>query len=440
MVTALVVVVVLTVLTALYVAAEFSAISVRRSRVRQMAEDGHFLALRLAPFVADARKLDTYIAASQIGITLTSLILGAYGQAAITPTITQWIMPWADGDAAWALSVASIATLVALTTFNVIVGELVPKTLALQHPTPVALATVMPMLWSLTLYRPFIGVLNGSGNLILRLFGVQQSGHRHVHSPEELELLIAESRDGGLLEPDEHRRLQRALRLNLRQAKQLMVPRPKISAIDINTPLNKVIDVVSQSPFSRVPVYRDSIDNIVGMLHIKDLVRWLVGDGGTGTTTLAGLIRPMASVHESVTVDRVLRQLRERRSHQALVVDEFGGTAGLLTLEDVLSELLGDVGDEFRPGEPVPEELPDGRMRLPGSLSVEDAEVLLRTSFETDATTVGGLVTAALGHLPVAGERVNVGAFELTVEQVARRAVETVLARRLSPEPGEDDE
>jgi CBS domain containing-hemolysin-like protein len=148
----------------------------------------------------------------------------------------------------------------------------------------------------------------------------------------------------------------------------------------------------------------------------------------------------MASVHESVTVDRVLRQLRERRSHQALVVDEFGGTAGLLTLEDVLSELLGDVGDEFRPGEPVPEELPDGRKRLPGSLSVEDAEVLLRTSFETDATTVGGLVTAALGHLPVAGERVNVGAFELTVEQVARRAVETVLARRLSPEPGEDDE
>ena len=149
MLTAIVVVVVLTVLTALYVAAEFSAISVRRSRVRQMAEDGHFLALRLAPFVADARKLDTYIAASQIGITLTSLVLGAYGQAAITPTLAGWIMPWASGDTAWALSAASIATLVALTTFNVIVGELVPKTLALQYPTPVALATVMPMLWSL---------------------------------------------------------------------------------------------------------------------------------------------------------------------------------------------------------------------------------------------------------------------------------------------------
>ena len=256
MLTALVVVVVLTVLTALYVAAEFSAISVRRSRVRQMAEDGHFLALRLAPFVSDARRLDTYIAASQIGITLTSLILGAYGQAAISPTIAEWIMPWASGDAAWARSAASIATLVVLTTFNVIVGELVPKTLALQYPTPVALATVMPMLWSLTLYRPFIGILNGSGNLVLRLFGVHQSGHRHVHSPEELELLIAESRDGGLLEPDEHRRLQRGLRLRLRSARELMVPWSEVEVIDVAEPLWQVIDRLSQSEFTRVPVFK----------------------------------------------------------------------------------------------------------------------------------------------------------------------------------------
>ena len=158
--------------------------------MRQLAEDDHFLAMRLAPFVADARKLDTYIAASQIGITLTSLILGAYGQAAITPTDPR------VGHAARRRrrAVGAVARpthrspWLALTTFNVIVGELVPKTLALQHPTPVALATVMPMLWSLAIYRPFIGILNGSGNLVLRLFGVKQSGHRHVHSPEELEL------------------------------------------------------------------------------------------------------------------------------------------------------------------------------------------------------------------------------------------------------------
>ena len=135
------------------------------------------------------------------------------------------------------------------------------------------------MVASLWIYRPFIAWLNGSGLLLLRLLGAPQQAHRHIHSPDEIELLIAESRDGGLLEPDEHRRLQRALRLNLRQAKQLMVPRRRIAALDIDTPLNEVIGIVAQSPYSRLPVYRDSLDNVVGMLHTKDLVRWLV-DGG----------------------------------------------------------------------------------------------------------------------------------------------------------------
>jgi putative hemolysin len=352
MVTALVVVVVLTVLTALYVAAEFSAISVRRSRVRQMAEDGHFLALRLAPFVADARKLDTYIAASQIGITLTSLILGAYGQAAITPTIALWLSPWANGDTAWALSVASIATLVALTTFNVIVGELVPKTLALQHPTPVALATVMPMLWSLTLYRPFIGILNGSGNLILRLFGVQQSGHRHVHSPEELELLIAESRDGGLLEPDEHRRLQRALRLRLRSARELMVPWHEVEVVDIDDPLWQVIDRLSQSAFTRVPVFRGERSQVVGILNTKRLA--LRRLQGTVPGTLADLVQPAVTTGPATTGDRLLALFQQRRTHHAIVSDEAGSALGIVTLEDVLRAFLGEMPDDVDAAVPVP--------------------------------------------------------------------------------------
>jgi CBS domain containing-hemolysin-like protein len=150
-------------------------------------------------------------------------------------------------------------------------------------------------------------------------------------------------------------------------------------------------------------------------------------------------MRPITSVHESVTADRVLRQLRERRSHQALVVDEFGGTSGILTLEDVLSELLGDVGDEFKAGEPVPETLDDGRVRLPGDMPVQDAAVLLENEFDTDASTVGGLVTEALGHLPAAGERVTIGEYEFTVERVVERAVESVVARKLVPTPSEEE-
>ena len=344
MLTALVVVVVLTLLTAVYVAAEFAAVSVRRSRVRQLAEDGQFLARRLVPFVVDARRLDTYIAASQIGITLTSLILGAYGQAAITPVVAPWFATWSEGDAQWATSAAAIATLVVLTTFNVIGGELVPKTLALQHPTPVALATVMPMLWSLALYRPFIGVLNGSGNLILRMFGVHQSGHRHVHSPEELELLIAESRDGGLLEPDEHRRLQRALRLRLRSARELMVPWERVEAVDVAEPMWQAIDRLSGSTFTRVPVFKGERSQVIGILNTKRLALRRLQGNVPGS--IADVVQPAVTVSPVTTGDRLLALFQQRRTHHAIVSDDAGRALGMVTLEDVLRAFLGEMPDD----------------------------------------------------------------------------------------------
>ena len=423
---------------AVYVAAEFAAVSVRRSRIQQLAADGNPLAAWLLPVIESPAALDRYIAACQIGITLSSLVLGAYAQSTIAVQLEPVFAEWAGLQAVAAQSTSAVVVLLTLTVAQVIFAELVPKSLALQYPTQTALYTLIPMVPSLWVYRPFIKWLNGNSIALLKMLGAPSQTHRHIHSPDEIELLIAESRDGGLLEPNEHRRLQRALRLNLRQAKQLMVPRRRISAIDIDTPLTEVIGAVAENPFSRLPVYRDSIDNVVGMLHTKDLVRWLV-DGGSTDATLASLLRPIATVHESVTADRVLRQLRERRTHQALVVDEFGGTAGLLTLEDVLSELLGDVGDEYKAGDPVVETLPDGRIRVPGGMAVDDAAAALKTTWETDATSVGGLVTAVLGHLPASGERVAIGAYEFEVERVADRAVETVLARRTVPESTEGD-
>ena len=420
-------------INALYVAAEFAAVSVRRSRIQQLADDGNPLAAWLLPVLESPAALDRYIAACQIGITLSSLVLGAYAQATIAVWLTPVFQELGGLQQIAAQSTSAVVVLLVLTVLQVVFGELVPKSLALQYPTQTSLYTLVPMLGSLWIYRPFITWLNGTGLLLLRMIGAPQQGHRHLHSPEEIELLIAESRDGGLLEPDEHRRLQRALRLNLRQAKQLMVPRRRIAALDIDTPLNEVITIVAQSPFSRLPVYRDSIDNIVGMLHTKDLVRWYVG-GGT-ESNLTSVIRPMASVHESVTADKVLRQLRDQRSHQALVVDEFGGTAGLLTLEDVLSELLGNVGDEFKAAAPAAETLADGRMRLPGGMAVDDAAALLQAEWETEATTVGGLVTEKLGHLPAAGDSVTIGEYEFEVERVADRALASVLLKRLTPEP-----
>jgi CBS domain containing-hemolysin-like protein len=427
--------------TALYVAAEFAAVSVRRSRLRALAEEGNRFAQWLLPIVESPAELDRYIAVSQIGITLTSLILGAYAQATFAVDLTEPFAQWFGLQELTAHSLAAGLVLGVLTVLQVLIGELIPKTLALQYPTPTAIYTVVPMAMSAWLFKPFNAFLNGSGLFILRVLGAPHQGHRHIHSPEEISLLIAESRDGGLLEPDEHLRLQRALRLNLRQARQLMVPRRKIEAIAVNTPLHEVVGNLVQSPYSRLPVYRDSIDNIVGILHTKDVVRWLVSGGPDSTrASVETLMRPITSVHESVTADRVLRQLRERRSHQALVVDEFGGTAGILTLEDVLTELIGDVGDEFKEGEPVPEVLADGRIRLPGDTAVQDAAALLGSEWETDVSTVGGLVTEALGHLPAPGERVTIGDYEFTVERVIDRAIETVVVKRLIPAASEEHE
>ncbi len=427
-------IVALILVNAIYVAAEFAAVSVRRSRIQQLAADGNPLAAWLLPLIGSPVALDRYIAACQIGITLSSLVLGAYAQATIALRLAPLLEALGGLSQVVAETTSAVVVLLLLTVGQVILGELIPKTLALQYPTQTALYTLVPMLPSMWIYRPFITWLNGTGMAVMRLLGVPQPSHRHIHSPQEIELLIAESRDGGLLEPDEHQRLHRALRLNLRQARQLMAPRRRISALAIDTPMNEVIAAAAESPYSRLPVYRDSIDNVVGILHTKDLVRWLVTDGGQAT--LATLIRPITSVHESVTADRVLRHLRERRTHQSLVVDEFGGTAGLITLEDVLSEFLGHVGDEFKPAAPVTELLPDGRIRVPGRMAVDDAAVELNTSWDTDATTVGGMITAALGHLPVPDERVNVGNYEFEVERVAERALESVLARPLiTPEP-----
>lgn len=432
---AIFVVIALIVINALYVAAEFAAVSVRRSRIQQLAAGGNPLAAWLLPVLESPKALDYYIGACQIGITLSSLVLGAYAQQTFAVWLTPYFAQLGGLQEIVAQSTSTVVVLLTLTVAQVVFAELVPKSLALQYPTQTSLYTLIPMVGSLWIYRPFIKFLNGTALLFLRLVGAPFQAHRHIHSPEEIELLIAESRDGGLLEPDEHRRLQRALRLNLRLAKQLMVPRRKIAALDIRTPLHEVIGVVAQSPFSRLPVYRDSLDNIVGILHTKELVRWFVSDGAS--TTLADLIRTVPSVHESVTADRVLRELREKRSHQALVVDEFGGTSGLLTLEDVLSELLGHVGDEFKSPHPSAESLDDGRVRLPGGMAIQDAAAALETEWDTAAATVGGMVVEALGHLPMAGEIITIGEHDFEVERIADRVVESVIVRAL---PGVPDE
>ena len=417
----------------LYVAAEFSAVSVRRSRIRELALGGHRLAALLEPVLASPATLDRYVAACQIGITLSSLILGAYGQAVIAPALAPELTGWLALDPLVAHTAAITTVLIVLTMLQVLLGELVPKSVALQAPARLALITVVPMQWSLVAFRPLIKVLNGSGVLLLRLLGMPAASHRHVHSPDELEMLIAESHDGGFLERDEQQRLRRALQLSQRTARQLMVPRPSIDAVDIRWPQARILQTVLDSAHTRLPVYDGSLDRPIGLLHTRDLATGFARH--QHVEHVRALVRPIPAVPESVSGDGLLRFFREQTAHQAIVIDEHGSVAGLITLQDVVSVLLGDVGDEFRAGVAAAvETLADGRLRISGQLPMADLPGWLARRWSGPADTVGGHIVAALGRLPGTGEQIAIEGVLVQIEQVARRVPASLLVTPLQDE------
>jgi len=321
-----------------YVAAEFGAVGVRRSRVRRLSEDGNIWARQLLPHVQNPPDLDRYVAVSQVGITLSSLILGAVGQGVAAVALAPYLVS-AGLEPRTAASTAAFTVLFLLTGAQVVLGELIPKSLALQFPTETALATVLPMRWSLIAFRPFIVFLNGSATGLLRLVGINLSGHRHLHSPDEIALLFAESRDGGLLEPAEQQRLHKALRLSRSTARDLMVPRDRLTMIDVEASWDDALRAVAASPFSRLPAYRGDREHVVGTLRVKDLVHRYLAAGPA--TTIESLLRPFAKVAGNLPGDQVIAKLREKRAHQAAVVDATGAIIGFITIQDVLGEFLG---------------------------------------------------------------------------------------------------
>lgn len=421
----------------LFVAAEFAAVSVRRSRIRQLAEEGGKLARRLLPTIEDPGKLDRYIAACQVGITISSLVLGAYGQATLGSELAPVFASLGDMQTVAAQTTSAAVVLVGLTTIQMVLGELTPKSLALQHPTRVALFTVLPLRWTERLLSWFIVILNGSGWAILRLLGVEPSGHRHIHSPDEISYLIAESREGGKLAPEEQLRLNQALGLTQRIARELMVPRTRMVALDRSLPFDEAVERVTDAPYTRFPVYDDSIDDVVGMVHAKDLA--FARFGRQQDPSLDSMTQQILAVHEQLSADRVLSLMRDQRGVMAVVVDDFGGTSGVITAEDILTELLGEVGDEFKHESGPPRHLPDGRIRLPGDLPLYEAARWIDGIALGEADTVGGLVIERLGRIPEAGETLNIDGIQVEVEEVEHHAVRSVIARpELDGSGGED--
>ena len=427
MLTTIAILVGLIAINALYVAAEFAAVSVSPSRVQGLAESKRGLARRLLPYLRDANSLDRYIAACQIGITISSLALGAYGQATLAAKLVPVFASLGGMQQVAAHSTAAGVVLIGLTVIQMVLGELVPKSLALQFPTQMALYTVIPMQWSLRVMSWFITILNGSGAAVLRLVGFQASSHRHIHSPAELEYMLAESRKEGLLEPHQHRRLRRALRLGSITLSEFLVPRVKIAALDADESPASALATILKSPYTRLPVYRGSIDDVLGFVHAKDVARRAAE--GERDIVVPSLIRPVLAVPATMTADKLLVRMRAERLQLAIVLDEYGGTAGLITIQDVLEQVIGEIVDEFKTPTAAPERLRDGRVRLPGDLHVDDAEGWIGMCLDKgESHTVGGRVIEVLGRVPRAGEQVKVDDIAMEIEHVANRAVISVLA------------
>jgi CBS domain containing-hemolysin-like protein len=358
------------------------------------------------------------------------LVAGAYGQATIALELGPWLEGALGFGAAAAESSAFILVLLILTTLQVVLGELVPKSLALQFPESTALATYLPVRWSVSVYRWFIWLLNGSGFLLLKPFGVTPGGHQHVHSPEEIEILLADSHRGGTLSADEHRRLERGLHLSARTVRQMMTPRSEIYAIEASTPPAEILQRILESPYSRLPVYRGSIDHILGAVSTKDVVGLFAAGGEV--PPLEQLLRPIPFVPESLRSHRFVRSLQQQRSSKAIVVDEYGGVQGIISVEDVLVELFGEIGDELKQPEPAAEPLPDGTVRLPGAMRLDEAEPWLRTRWDGPVATVGGHIVATLGRLPSEGECFEIDGVGVTVTEMSPTAVRWIVVQPLS--------
>jgi CBS domain containing-hemolysin-like protein len=350
--TAIFIVILLIALNALYVAAEFGAVTVRRTQIQQRADTGSRLARKLLPSLANAATIDRYVAACQIGITLSSLALGAYGQAVIAPAIMPLFERFGRMQEAAAHSTATVTVLVGLTLFQMILGELVPKSVALQSPVRAALWTVLPMRWSLRVFAGFIWLLNGSGLLVLRLFGIRNSEHKGQHSAEEIEALIEESSEGGALPAAADQPLKEALRLSSRPVSDLMVPRERIEAVDIACGDAELARKAAESPFTRIPVYEQSIDNVLGIVHAKDIAMHTMGRGMP--PEIRACLRPMLHVAPDMPATELLTEMRERHVQTAIVCEN-GRTIGLVTVDDILETLLGGVADEFKTAGPVTE-------------------------------------------------------------------------------------
>ena len=398
-------------LNGFFVSAEFAIIGVRPSQVDQMVQEGNGAATGVQEILDSPKRQDQYIATAQLGITIASLGLGMYGE----PKIAGFIEPYLTRLFATNISDAllhTIATIIALsilTYLHIVIGEMVPKSVALISPERAVLRVSKPMKVSQKILGIPVRFLNWIGRGMLRLFKVAPAeGHARLHSPEEIELIVTESAERGLLLDEMEEIIRNIFDFSDRQVGQVMTPRTRVQALPHDMPDDELLQVVTKSRHSRFPVYENDLDHVIGILHLKDLARQQLSE--EGVVDIRKILHPASAVPENKPVEQLLAAFKQQRIHMAVVLDEFGGLAGIVTLEDLVEEIVGEVRDEFDIEKEPLIELDPGTIEVAGTFLVDDLMdyVFLGDAADLpDVETVGGLIHSWLRRPPVVGDKVS---------------------------------
>src|SRR5213595_3528136 len=438
----LIAVLTLAALNGFFAATEFSLVAVRLSRVRQLVAKGNARARVVEALLGDLHRV---VSGVQLGITLTSLAIGALGEATFAKMI-QAIWPRGLGahTALFSHAIALACAFALLSALHVVIGELVPKTLSLARAERVALLVAMPFRWFLNTFHWAIHLLDRISSAIVKALGVA-SGQVHgvAHSTEELQIQIQQARERGLLAPGEEKFILSAIELSQIQVREIMVPRPDMHTLPLESTLDDVMRAFATTQRSSIPVYRGSLDQVLGFVHIKDMIwvlldreRRLEENSALTNFDLRRVLREVLIVPETKPASELLLELRTRRAGMAMVVDEFGSILGLVTMEDIIEQMVGEIHDEFDVVEkPLP--LADGAMIFDGSANVRDLDAQYNITLPEDPAyaTVGGFVLDQLGFIPKGGESFDFGNFRFSVVEMDGKRVARVKIQRVrSPE------
>lgn len=422
-----IVIIVFVLLNGLFVTSEFALIGVRPTQVEQLVAAGHRTAAHVHDVLESREKQDRYIATAQLGITIASLGLGMYGEPRVAHFLEPYLARVLGGEPAPAMlhTVGYVVSLSLLTYLHVVVGEMVPKSLALAAADRAVLFVARPMQVMESIFGAPVRILNGIGRLLLWVFRVPPAeGHDRLYSPEELELIVTESAEGGLLAEQEEEMLLNIFGFGEHKVHQMMKPRNTVQAVASNATLSEILRLVTESSYSRFPVYEGDLDHVVGILHVKDLVRQQVR--ARGAFDLRLLLRPALIVSEHWPAEMLLAAFKRRRQHMAVVLDEYGGMAGIVTLEDLVEEIVGEVHDEFDQEGELLAEIAPGVLEVAGALPVEELRKRVFLGGEErlpDVDTVGGLIVAGLGRPPQVGDQFLWSDVSLTVLAIDGLAV-----------------